>query len=51
VLSIAHLGVQLLLINHGVIGFECGARFWNGIRRFIFVFEIVVVGQIENIQS
>jgi hypothetical protein len=51
VLSPAHLGVQLLLITHGIIGFECGARFWGEIGRFDFVFEIVVVGQIGNIQS
>jgi hypothetical protein len=50
VLPIAHIGVQLLLINNGVIG-GCGARFWNGIGRYCFVFEIVVVGQIGNIQS
>jgi len=47
VLPPTHLGVQLLLINHGIIGFRCGARFWE----IYFVFEMVVVSQIGNIQS
>jgi hypothetical protein len=42
VLPPTHLGVQLLLINHGIIGFRCGARFCGEIGKFILFLKLLL---------